>query len=255
MEKTFGIRAFFRFVFIGIIYIFAVTNKQKPMTIIQLEYLLAVANFSGERFMDKYKEMNKKFSQTKISPLEFISQINQKHFDGKLEVIQVSKVASDSYSRGKLFLSTDTINIPSLASFTIIAHELGHAMQDKTGRKLKKLSKLRKLGRFLGLLMVPSLLAGGIILLLEENLFWWGAGLCGFSAFIFILALFIKLRTISIEKDASKKAIKFLNEFFSDAEVKQCRLFLNDARMTYWADFLRLCLGWTAMSKKTKLFN
>ena len=61
--------------------------------------------------------------------------------------------------------------------------------------------------------------------------------------------------SLAIEKDASKKALKFLDEFLSEDEVKKCKAFLNDARLTYWADFLRACLGWTAMSRKTKLFN
>lgn len=218
-------------------------------------FLLSVANFSGERFMERYQVMNKKFANSGILPIEFISRLNLKYFQGRLQIVQISKVASDAYSKGKLFLSTDTLKTPSLASFTIIAHEMGHALQDITGKKLKKLSRLRRLGRLLGVLMLPSIIAGGILMILGNELFWYGVILIGVGVFIFFLALFIKLRTISIEKDASKKALNFLNEFFNETEVKQCKTFLNDARLTYWADFLRLCLGWTAMSRKTKLFN
>lgn len=218
-------------------------------------FLLAVANFSGERFMEKYENMNRIRASKNISPMTFIAIINNKFFDGKLEIVQISNIASDYYSKGKLFLSTETLRIPSLASFTIISHEMGHAYQDKTGNKLKIMATLRRLGKTLGLLMMPSLIAGVLLLLFGEKLLPWGIALIALGVLIFVLALFIKLRMIAIEKDASNQAMTFLSEFFSEEELKQCKTFLNDARLTYWAEFLRVCLGWTAMSKKTKLFN
>ena len=77
----------------------------------------------------------------------------------------------------------------------------------------------------------------------------------GVGGFIFLLALFIKLRTISIEKDASKKAIILLQDYLNEKELKESKKFLNDAKLTYWADFLRIFLWWSGMSRKTKLFN
>ena len=218
-------------------------------------FLLSLANFSGERFMERYQEMNKRYPKLEISPLDFINKLNYKYFEGKLKIVQISGVASDAYSKGKLFLSTDSLRNPSLASFTIIAHEMGHALQDKTGRKLKVLSRLRRLGKFLGTIMLPSIIAGVILMLLGNKLFYWGIGLVAVGILILFLALFVKLRTIAIEKDASNKALVFLKETFNEEEVKECKSFLNDARLTYWAEFLRLCLGWTAMSKKTRLLN
>lgn len=217
--------------------------------------LLAVANFSGERFMERYQEMNNHFSKKKITPFEFIMKINAKYFNNSLRIVQVSSVATDCYSKGKLFLSTDTIQKSTIASYTIIAHEMGHALQDKTGKKLKKLSALRRTGKTLGVFMLPSIIAGVVLLIIGRNLLYWGIGLIAVGVLIFLLALFIKLWTISIEKDASKNAVIFLNEFLCEDEVKFCKAFLYDARLTYWAEFLRICLCWTTMSKKTKLFN
>ncbi|MBO5022546.1 MAG: zinc metallopeptidase [Clostridia bacterium] len=218
-------------------------------------FLLAVANFSGERFMEKYEEVNKQYPNNNLTPLAFISHLNKLYFNNKLQVVQISEVAKDCYAKGKLFLSTQTLRNPSYASFTIIAHEIGHAFQDKTGKKLKKLNRLRKIGRLVGTLLTPSIIAGVVLMILGHNLFYWGVAVASFGVFIFILALIIKLRTISIEKDASKNAIKFLKEFFDENDLKKCKSFLNDARLTYWADFLKICLGWTTMSRKTKLFN
>ena len=69
------------------------------------------------------------------------------------------------------------------------------------------------------------------------------------------MALFIKIRMISIEREASKFAIEFLKEALSDDQVELCKQFLNDARLSYWADFFRTLLVWTFMTKKNKLFN
>lgn len=217
-------------------------------------FLLAIANHSGERFMDKYNEMNKISADTKFTPREFIAFIHKKYFKVDLQIIQISTAAGDAYSKGKLYLSSDTLFRNSLAAFTIISHEMGHALQDQEGNKLKKLNFLRKLGKFLGYLMMPFLVAG-LILLFFDNIFILGVCLASCSVLIFILALIIKVMTISIEKDASKKAEVFLKEVMTDSQLKRCRKFLNDARLTYWGEFLRILLFWTGFSKKTQLFN
>ncbi len=218
-------------------------------------FLLAVANYSGDRFMQKYEEMNNIEANTKISPVDFVDFVAGKFIKVPIEIIPISRVAGDAYSKRKLFLSTDTIHKPSLASYSIIAHELGHALQDASGNKLKKLNRLRRLGRVLGCLMMPSLLAGLILLFFGKTLFIIGCSLIALGVFIFILALVVKVMTISIEKDASNNAMKFLAEIFNENQLKICKKFLNDARLTYWAEFLKIILFWTGVSKKGKLFN
>ena len=217
-------------------------------------FLLAIANYAGERFYEKYKEIDKIEAWTDLMPLGYINKLNQEHFEGKIQVVQISTLAGDAYSKGKLFLSTNTINKNSLASYTIISHELGHAKQDRDGKKLKRLAVARKLGRFIGHLLFPFLIVGAVLLFFE-NLFWIGVGALDGGGLIFLIALVLKLITISIEKDASRNAIIFLKEVFDGKQLKTCKKFLKDARLTYWADFLRALFFWTAMSKKTKLFN
>ena len=217
-------------------------------------FLLAIANHSGEKFMDQYKQMNNIQAETNFSPIDFINFIHQKYFKTKLEIVQISNIAGDAYSKKKLFLSGDTLYKKTLASYTVIAHEMGHALQDEQGKKLKRLNFLRKLGKALGTFLSPCLV-GGIILMLFDNLFIIGVSLVAFAVLIFILALIIKLATISIEKDASEKALDFLNEILDEHQVKKCKKLLSDARLTYWGEFLRIILFWTGASKKGKLFN
>lgn len=223
--------------------------------LVLLCFLLAVANYSGERFMQKYEEVNNIEANTNMSPIDFVDFVVDRFIKTPIEIVQISRVAGDAYSRRKLFLSTDTIHRRSLASFTIIAHELGHALQDVSGNKLKKLNRLRKLGRILGCLMMPSLLAGLVLLFFGKTLFIVGCSLIALGLFIFILALVVKIMTISIEKDASNNALMFLKEVFDENQLKRCKKFLNDARLTYWAEFLKIILFWTGVSKKGKLFS
>lgn len=215
--------------------------------------LLSIANFSGERFMEEYGKINAIEVRNNLKPLEFAHQINNNYFAGKIKVGRVAQSAADAYSKGAIYLSNETVSKNSIASFTIIAHELGHALQDKEGKKLRRLLFLRRLGRILGLLLAPCLIAGFIVALLGYQTI--AIALAGGAVVIFLLALYIKLRTISIEKDASKKAIIFLEEYLTEEELKISKKLLNAAKLTYWADFLRIFLWWTAMSRKTKLFN
>lgn len=221
-----------------------------------LAFLLAVANFSGDRFLEKYKELDKVGAYCDLTLLEYFEYLNHKYFDNKIAIVQISNLAGDAYSKGKLFLSGNTLSKQSLASYTIVSHELGHALQDKEGNKLKRLWNLKKIVKFFGFLFLPSIIAGGILAIIGQNLFIPGIALLAFAVLIFMSSLMIKLITISIEKDASKKGMSFLREVLRDEkQLKQCRRFLNDAKLTYWGDFLRVILGWTGLSRKTRLFN
>lgn len=218
-------------------------------------FLLAVANFAGERFFEKYEKLNSIRTSCFLSSLEFASEINNKYFNGKLKIFKTDKKVGDAYSGGMLILSSQTLSSPSLASFTIISHEIGHARQDSEGKKLKSLNRLRKFGRIIGLFLFPLLLAGGIVMLALPYLFYLGLGLAIGGGLIFLIALFVKLKTISIEKEASMYALDYLGEYLNDDELSLCRKFLNDARLTYWADFLRTLFFWTFLTKKSKFFN
>ena len=216
-------------------------------------FLLAIANFSYDKFMQRYRQLSNQSIRSGITTLQFVDMLNSQYFGGTLKIVQIEKEAGDAYGGGRLFLSTKTIYQPSIASFTIIAHEIGHAKQDIEGKKLKRLNFLRKLGRIVGLLLTPCLIAGIVMLILGYSLI--GFVLFGVAGGIFILALVIKLMTIAIEKDASKKALGFLEMILGDEELRTAKRFLKDAGLTYWADFLRIILGWTGISKKSKLFN
>ena len=218
-------------------------------------FLLAIANYSGDRFIEKYNEYDSVPMKSNLSIKAYIQHLNLKYFSGSLKVVQIPDYAGDAYSKGTLYLSSNTLSRDSIASFTIVSHELGHAMQDRDGNKLKRLFALKILLRIIGVFMMPSLIAGVVLFLIGQQYFIYGIILLAISLFIFLMALFMKLATISIEKDASNNALIFLKEITDEKQVKVCKRFLNDARLTYWGDFLRLFFGWTFLSRKTKLFS
>ena len=216
---------------------------------------LAVANFALDKFYDVFEEIDKIYAQTQLSPWQYIDILNQKYFDGEIVVKTISNVAGDAYSKKTLYLSGATQSSQSLASFAIISHEMGHALQDKQGNKLKTLNFLRRFGKVLGWFLMPMFIGGIVLMVGWAELFWVGVGLLAGCALTLILALFIKLRMIAIEKQASAFALDFLKEILQEEQVKQCKKLLDSARLSYWADFFRTLLAWTFMTKKTKLFS
>ena len=216
---------------------------------------LAVANFALDKFYDVFEEIDKIYAQTELSPWQYIDILNQKYFDGEIVVKTISNVAGDAYSKKTLYLSGATQSSQSLASFAIISHEMGHALQDKQGNKLKTLNFLRRFGKVLGWFLMPMFIGGIVLMVGWAELFWVGVGLLAGCALTLILALFIKLRMIAIEKQASAFALDFLKEILQEEQVKQCKKLLDSARLSYWADFFRTLLAWTFMTKKTKLFS
>jgi len=223
--------------------------------ILLLLALLAIANFSYDKFLNVYQKYDNIQINSRFSIIDYVNYLNNKYFNGKIRIVKIDKLAGDAYSSQTLFLSTNTLSKNSIASFTIVSHELGHAMQDKEGNKLKKLHKLKKIIRLLGFFMLPFLLAGALVLILNISLLILGIILLSLGVLTFLFALFIKIMTISIEKDASNKAVSFLKEITDTKQVKKCKKFLKAALLTYWGDFLRAIFGWTGLSKKSKLFN
>lgn len=223
-------------------------------------FCLAIANFGLAKFYDVYKKYNEEESYCKLSTLDMVNEINAREFGSQIRVHTIEQYAGDAYVRGgDLLLSTTTISSTSLASYAVLAHELGHALQDRDGNKLKVKSILSKLGKIVSIFLFPSLLAGlilmGIGIFQQSWLLYLGIGFLCFGVFVFILALVLRLYTISIEKEASKNAIILLKDYFSDKQLIEMKKLLNSAVLTYWAAFFQTLLGWTALTKKTKLFN
>lgn len=220
---------------------------------------LSIASYSGSNMMAAFEKINKKMSGSFTTASNFAAMVSMNYLDGKVRVSNRKGFLTDAYqpARKIVFLSEEIFNNSSVAALAIAAHELGHALQDKENPEiLKRRDRLGILAKLVGFFMAP-LFVGGIVtyFLYPENLMYSlllvGAGLA-----IFLLALFVKLLTINIEKDASKRALVFLRELnmLDEDEIKEADKLLKAALLTYIGDFLRAILSWTMLTRKTKLF-
>ena len=217
--------------------------------------LLTVASFSSDKFFNDYKKLATLRTDSPYTVSSFVAMVNHKYLNNMVKIKPISKVAGDYYDSRNKIVALNVTSETSLAGFAVVAHELGHAYQDIVQNNLKKFNKLRLFGIIIGKLFLPFLIATIVFLFIVEN--YSLVLLIGGSAevFIILLAIIIKSKTISIEKDASKKGLELLSEILDDEEVKKCKTLLNSARLTYWADLIKLLLGWSGLTNKTEMFK
>jgi uncharacterized protein len=147
-----------------------------------------------------------------------------------VKVEQIGGFMTDHYDpRGKKMALSQASVHNSIASVAIVAHELGHAMQDHENYAMLKLRgaivPAVQVGGWLGpiMLMVGALLQ-------SPSLIW--IGIIGFA-----IAAFFALVTLPVEFDASNRALRFLDEtgVLDDAEMKGAKKVLDAAALTYVA--------------------
>lgn len=220
---------------------------------------LSIASFAGAHVFEKYKYYNNFMSSSFTVASDFCCMVSQRYLNSTVKIGKRGGELTDAYVPNQkiVFLSQNTFDNSSIASLAIAGHELGHAYQDFLDPKLFERHNLYKvLCKVLGLLMYPLFAAGIVLLFASQSVL--PSILCVSSAIlIFLFALFLKFVTIKIEKDASKKALVFLRELgiLDEVELEYARKFLNAALLTYIADFLQAILGWTGLTRKTKIFG
>ena len=149
---------------------------------------------------------------------------------------------SDHYnSRTKtLAISEGNFNSNSIAAHAIVAHEFGHALQDKQGYlALKVRQTIIRVNNFVSALLVPMLIIG----LLLDLVFFLNAGMIVIYAYIAVygVSVIASLVTLPVEYNASARAKKVLTEIgctISYEEKRPVDELLNAAAMTYVASLL-----------------
>jgi hypothetical protein len=160
--------------------------------------------------------------------------------DKKLENVLIEPIKQmDHYNpiEKKVHIGEDKINKKSITSIAVVAHEIGHAIQDKEGYKplllrqklIEKTIILQRLGSFLLIIGLPSIFA------------FTKSPLITFIAAILIMGclstnVLIHLITLPVEFDASfKRALPILQKYVPNENMKQCRSVLRAAAFTYLA--------------------
>lgn len=138
---------------------------------------------------------------------------------------------SDHYDprRKTLFLSAGVGRVASVAALGIVAHEVGHAVQDQQGYAPLKLR-----GGLVPIVQLGSWL-GPIIFILGMMLSYTNMSLIGL--FLFSGTLIFSLVTLPVEFDASHRAVELLQGagLISYDEVGGVKAVLNAAALTYVA--------------------
>jgi Zn-dependent membrane protease YugP len=157
------------------------------------------------------------FARTSLNaiPVERIHGSLTDHFDPGANIVRLSDPVSTQ---------------PTVASMAVAAHELGHVQQYQTGSGLIKMrGALLPALQFSPTLSYMSLMFGLIFNM--TNLIWLGV-------FFFALMVLFSLLTLPVELDASRRALKLLDEaglMKSDEDRKGSRAVLRAAALTYLA--------------------
>ena len=159
-----------------------------------------------------------------------------------VKVEGVKSRLGDHYDPGKkvLRLSPAVANNPSVAALGIVAHEVGHAVQDKTGyaflRFRTSLVPAANLGSNLGFICV---ILGFIIYLFSNSEFASVIVLAGIG--LFSMAVLFSLITLPVEYNASNRARQMLRStgMVSVQEYNGASAVLSAAALTYVAATLQ----------------
>ena len=137
----------------------------------------------------------------------------------------------------KVKICEDKLDKKSITSISVVAHEIGHAIQDKENYKplilrqklIEKTLILQRIGSFLLIIGLPSIFA-----------FTKSPTITFLAAMIIIGCLstnvLIHFITLPVEFDASfKRALPILQKYVPNNNMKQCRSVLRAAAFTYLA--------------------
>ena len=156
-----------------------------------------------------------------------------------LEHVEIERIAgnlTDHYDPRShtMRLSQGSMDQPSVAAMAIVAHELGHAEQHKTGNLMLSLRgalvPAANIGSRLGLWIIILGLFLGAGQGLGSTIAWVGVGLFG-------MAVAFTLITLPVEFDASRRAKRWLREtgLASPDEQRGVDKVLDAAALTYVA--------------------
>jgi len=151
---------------------------------------------------------------------------------GNMPINMISGNLTDNFNPGNhtLNLSQEVYSNPTIAAIGIAAHECGHAIQDNEGYGLLKFRNS----------IVPIVNLGSTLSwpLLVIGLVLGAAKLADLGIILFLLVVVFHLVTLPVELDASKRALRLLEDYglvTSANEIAGAKSVLSAAAMTYVA--------------------
>ena len=197
------------------------------LTIISL-----IITLSAQLFVNgSYSKYKKKLNSRGMNGYNVAKEILYKNGLSDVKVVAVNGNLTDHYDpRDKVVrLSTDVYHGTSIASVSVAAHEVGHAIQDRDGylfmRIRAALVPVVNFSSFAGYIAIMIGLMFGTL-----NLVWLGI-------LFEVCILLFQLVTLPVELNASKRALQNIKEYnlLEGRELRQGRTMLTAAAMTYIA--------------------
>ncbi len=179
----------------------------------------------------RYRRYRTKDTKKGLSGQEVARMILDKHGLSHIYVTEVKGILTDHYdpNRKVVRLSSEVFHGTSVASCSVAAHEVGHAIQDKEGYFFIRLrGAIFPLVSFASKFGYLAILIGFLFNFMD--LAWGGVGLL-------LIILFFQLITLPVELDASKRALAELQklEILEKKELSNGKDMLQAAAMTYVA--------------------
>ncbi len=176
-----------------------------------------------------YSKYSKIISKKRLTGRDTAQKILDKNDLKDIYIVETKGNLTDHYdpNRKVVRLSSDVYHGESISSIAVAAHECGHAIQDKVNYTFMRIRS------FLVPIVNISSKAGYIIIVLgvileSLNLIWTGIVLEG-------LILVFQLVTLPVEIDASKRALRELEELgiLDEDEHSKAKTVLRAAALTY----------------------
>jgi Zn-dependent membrane protease YugP len=188
-----------------------------------------------------FNKYSKVVNAQHITGAEAAEKLLQSNGLGNVKVEEVKTRLGDHYDPSKkvLRLSPAVASTPSVAALGIVAHEVGHAVQDKVGyaymRFRTSLVPAANLGSTLGYLFVII----GFLLAAFGTAF--GMTVVWIGVFLFSLAVIFSLVTLPVEYNASNRARQMLRStgLVVAQEYDGASAVLSAAALTYVAATLQ----------------
>ena len=189
-----------------------------------------------------YKKYSQITSEKNLTGKEVANLILNASDIKDVQIIEIEGELTDYYDSKKkvLALSKGNYNSASIASLGVTAHECGHAIQDKTGYVPNKIRNIVvRVYNIASKLLMPILIIGFMFdfLFLIPKI----ANIILISGIaVFGLSMLFNLITLPVEFNASKRALKILEEstILSNDELDGAKKVLKSAALTYVAGFI-----------------
>jgi len=189
-----------------------------------------------------YGKYSKQANSRRMSATEAAEVLLRSNGLSNIRVETVRQKLGDHYDPTKkvLRLSPEVGDVPSVASLGIVAHEVGHAVQDKTGYAFMRLRSAivpaANLGSTFGYICV---MLGFVIYMFSRSEF--GVTVVLFGILLFSLAVLFSLITLPVEFNASNRARAMLRSsgLLAAQENDAASAVLSAAALTYVAATLQ----------------